>query len=142
MIKSLNSFLQIQKFKKPRRNKSTLEKKMSNQNQKENFQIPTTNSNANMMVVKKVLLDILALDFMSKVLMKELHMIVIIVTKALMLNQIWRLMWKLFIWIWRISNVMNVINLLDEKKFLTSTLQLSIEMRRNSNVTIVRNLLE
>ena len=88
MIKSLNSFLQIQKFKKPRRNKSTLEKKMSNQNQKENFQIPTTNSNANMMVVKKVLLDILALDFMSKVLMKELHMIVIIVTKALMLNQI------------------------------------------------------
>ena len=140
MIKSLNSFLQIQKFKKLRRNKSTLEKKMSNQNQKEELQIPATNSDVNILIVITLLRAQVDFSFMSKVFMKKFLMTVVNVTKVLVINQLSIGMWKLFIWIWRISNVTNVTNLLDKNHILKLTLHLSTEMRRNSNVTIVINL--
>ena len=111
-------------------------------NQMEKLQISTTNTNVAMKIVIKVIL--LEADFlvMSKMFMKEFLMIVTNVIKVSVTDAISILMWKLFIWIWRISNVMNVINLLDKRHILKGTFQLSIEMRRNSVVINVANVLE
>ena len=114
---------------------------MSCQNLGGGLQIPTTNSNVNILDVTSIAKVVGVLPYMSEVFMKESLMNVAIVRKVLLINQLSKSMWKLFMWIWRISNAMNVTNHLDKIGFFNNTLQLSIEMRRSSNVIIARKLL-
>ena len=95
-----------------------------------------------MAVVKRVTKVLQLFGFTTKKFMKKFLLSVNIVLKSLKKKAILKSMLMLFIWIWKISNVMNVINLLDKKEILKLTLELSIEMRRISNVIHVGNLLD